>query len=172
MGQGGCDYEFPALGTNFVVGAFGDGAFGSLKGNVTGFADPGISAEEKESNSWAIGGRAGWLVTPRFLSYFSGGYTQAHFDGFNHIDEDGVPNGDFTNSQTYNGWFLGSGFEYGIDFLPGLFLKTEYRYASYNSADVPNFNPDGTPNGFGFKSTKFIQTISTELVYRFNWFGH
>ena len=33
MGQTGCDYQFPALNTNFVVGLFGDGEFGSIKAN-------------------------------------------------------------------------------------------------------------------------------------------
>ena len=36
---------------------------------------------------------------------------------------------------TYSGWFLGSGYEYGFGFMPGLFWKTEYRFADY-SADV------------------------------------
>ena len=64
-----------------VIGAFGDFAGGSLTGssNVSG-----ISGTEKESSTWAVGGRAGVLVTPRFLTYFDGGYTQARFDGVNY----------------------------------------------------------------------------------------
>ena len=43
-------------------------------------------------------------------------------------------------ANTYNGWFIGSGFEYGFDILPGLFFKTEYRYSSYNTANLPVLN--------------------------------
>ena len=30
--------------------------------------------------TWAAGARAGFLVTPKFLTYFDGGYTQANFN--------------------------------------------------------------------------------------------
>ena len=43
-----------------------------------------MTGTEKESSTWAVGGRAGVLVTPRFLTYFDGGYTQARFDGVNY----------------------------------------------------------------------------------------
>src|SRR5258708_14014667 len=38
--QAGCDYQFPAMGTSFVVGAFGDYDFSSLKANVSPY--PGV----------------------------------------------------------------------------------------------------------------------------------
>ena len=41
--------------------------------------------EEKLKNSWAAGGRIGWIPwsTQQLLVYVSGGYTQARFDGVN-----------------------------------------------------------------------------------------
>ena len=78
-------------------------------------------------------------------------------------------------AQTYNGWFVGSGFEYAFDFLPipGLFLKTEYRYSQYaspNGTNVPFIaTAGGAPNGFTLSSQKAVQMISTELVWRFNF---
>ena len=33
--------------------------------------------------TWAAGARAGFLVTPKFLTYFDGGYTQANFSRVN-----------------------------------------------------------------------------------------
>ena len=41
----------------------------------------------------------------------------------------GGPSGLSLAAQTYNGWFIGSGFEYAFTWLPinGLFLKTEFR---------------------------------------------
>jgi outer membrane immunogenic protein len=168
MGQTGCDYQFPALNTNFVVGLFGDGEFGSIKANNAALV-PGalVTAPEKMTTSWAVGARAGLLVTPKFLSYFSAGFTQAHFDGLSFVlAATGAPTAFTSPAETYSGYFLGSGFEYGLDFIPGLFWKTEYRYASYNAKDVPI---QVTVPGAAFNSKPAVQTVSTELVYRFNW---
>ena len=121
----------------------------------------------------AAGGRIGYVVVPQLLAYVSGGYTQAHFDQVNFIgDVSGVADNLFVNAFTYNGWYLGSGYEYGLSFLPGLFWKTEYRYSSFQAADLPHlFVSTGLPNGGATNSTKYIQTIRSELVWRFN-LGH
>jgi len=175
MAQGGCDYQFglPIFGmSQIVVGAFGDYNFDDLTGTLnTG----GIFGNEKESGAWAVGGRAGILITPKFLSYFDGGYTQARFDQVNFVSDVapvGAATGTSIAATTYNGWFLGSGFEYSFDFLPlpGLFLKTEYRYSSFDWTNVPLAGPGAA--GFNIDSRKYTQTISTELIWRFNWFGH
>jgi outer membrane immunogenic protein len=76
--QVGCDYQ---LSGDWVIGAFADWDFGSLGGK------PELSNErwfgtEKQNWSWAVGGRVGYLVPPRLLAYVSGGYTQAHHQGF------------------------------------------------------------------------------------------
>ena len=65
-------------------------------------------------STWAVGGRAGVLVTPRFLTYFDGGFTQARFDGvnYNFAFAGGGPSGLSLAAQTYNGWFIGSGFDF------------------------------------------------------------
>ena len=56
--QGGCDYQFAS---NWVIGAFADYDFGSIKGDVTHFG--GDFGTEKLSWSWAAGGRIGYLPT-------------------------------------------------------------------------------------------------------------
>jgi outer membrane immunogenic protein len=80
QGQVGCDYQFtaPYFGVQTVIGAFGDFEGGGINGSSS---FPGVTGSERESSTWAVGGRAGVLVTPRFLTYFDGGYTQARFDG-------------------------------------------------------------------------------------------
>jgi outer membrane immunogenic protein len=119
-GQVGCDYQvMPSI----VIGAFGDYDFASIKGHVGPF-------DETLSWSWAAGGRIGWLALPNLLAYVSGGYTQAHFDQFN------TSSSSFAPATTYHGYFLGSGYEYGLNFMPGLFWKTEYRFADYQSETV------------------------------------
>jgi outer membrane immunogenic protein len=75
-------------------------------------------------------------------------------------------------AKTFNGWFLGGGYEYGISFLPGLFWKTEYRYSSFHAADITEvFDATGLPTGDGVHASKHEQTVRTELVWRFNWSG-
>jgi outer membrane immunogenic protein len=76
------------------------------------------------------------------------------------------------NSHTYSGWFIGTGYEYGLTFLPGLFWKTEYRYSDYKSADLSELlNTTNLTSGILIHSTKFEQAVRSELVWRFNWAG-
>jgi outer membrane immunogenic protein len=151
QGQGGCDYQFtaPVFNVPAVIGLFGDYEGGQIDGRSS---VGGLVGGERESGAWSVGARAGVLLTPRVLTFFDGGTLAA---------------------ETYNGWFLGSGFEYSFDWLPihGLFLKTEYRYAQYggNGVSIPM---SGFPAGFGIatlNSQKATEMVSTELVWRFNW---
>jgi outer membrane immunogenic protein len=175
QGQVGCDYQFtaPYFGLQTVIGAFSDIEGGSINGSSS---FPGFTGSERESSTWAVGGRAGVLVTPRFLTYFDGGFTQARFDGvnYNFAFAGGGPSGVSLAAQTYNGWFIGSGFEYAFTWLPinGLFLKTEFRYSQYggNGVNVP-LSGVPLPGVFSLNSQKATEFVSTELVYRFNWFG-
>ena len=80
---GGCDYQFPVGGWNFVVGAFGDYDWSSIKGHLNPPAAIGLVGDEKMSSAWSVGGRVGWVVLPSFLTYFTAGYTQATFDRTN-----------------------------------------------------------------------------------------
>jgi outer membrane immunogenic protein len=57
-----------------------------------------------------------------------------------------------------------------LAWFPGLFWRNEYRYASYGSADVPiSTNGVFIFPGFGEHTEKRVQTIATELVYKFHW---
>ena len=177
QGQVGCDYQFRMplsfWSPNVVIGAFSDYEFAGsgLRGTMA-VPGVGIFGSENMPWTWAAGARAGFLVTPKFLTYFDGGYTQANFSGVNFQNSiTGAATATSVAANTYNGWFLGSGFEYGFDILPGLFFKTEYRYSSYNTANLPVLN-GGAATGNLINSTKYTQMISTELVYRFNWFNH
>ena len=155
-GQVGCDYQvMPSI----VIGAFGDYNFGSIKGTT-------FSVDEKLSSSWAAGGRIGWVALPNLLAYVSGGYTEARFDQID-ITRGGGGGSGYIPATTYKGWFLGSGYEYGLGFMPGLFWKTEYRFADYQADTVPIAPTSGS--SFSFDSHKYVQTIRSELVYRFNW---
>ena len=168
--QAGCDYQFPAMGTSFVVGAFGDYDFSSLKGKFTAFGSIG---DEKMSSAWSVGGRVGWVALPGLLTYFSAGYTEATFDGVNFTDllpPFGVPSGFYLGKKSYQGWFLGAGDEYALNFLPGLFWKTEYRFSEFDKSTSPlRDSVTNLPTGASYDSQKWVHTVRSELVYRFNW---
>lgn len=176
QGQIGCDYQFstPFLNMPLVIGAFGDYEGGSIRG-TSDF--PGFVGNETESASWAAGARVGALIAPRILTYVDGGWTQAHFDsvGYNFAFAGGGASGLSLAAQTYNGWFIGGGFEYALDWLPvsGLFLKTEYRYSQFSTANVSVSGAvAGLPvTGVTLNSQKSTEMVSTELVWRFNWFA-
>ncbi|MBV9531881.1 MAG: porin family protein [Bradyrhizobium sp.] len=174
FGTAGLGYDWQ-LNNNWVFGIFGDGQFGSLRGTIQ---DPlaDISGTIKLQDSWAAGVRLGWLVAPNALSYVNGGYSGAHFSGVSFVDvPSGLPVGIHTDSFNRSGWFIGGGFESNLDILgfhaPGLFWKTEYRSAFYNRRTVDELDTTNLPVGNSIRLNNWNQTLSTSLVYRFNWTG-
>jgi outer membrane immunogenic protein len=176
---GGCDYQFgtgSGFWSNWVVGVFADYDFMDLHDN---FALATVSAlgDEKESNAWAVGGRIGYLVTPNVFTYWNGGYTETRFDQINLSDPVfGTPFGTI-GANTYHGWFIGGGTEialaglFGLPLPNGLFWRSEYRYSSFSSADLPVLDLGGVQ--IGTENMKpVVQTITTSLVWKFNWWGH
>ncbi len=157
----GYDYQFTP---KIVAGLFGDASISSLKGTIQDRAVnvAGSSGDIKQTSSWAVGARIGWLATPKTLSYWNGGYTGARFSGSNFVDNvAGAPTTISTPAFTANGWFLGGGVETSLS--PGWFWKTEYRYAYYGSKNVDEVNPGRT---ITFKPT--VQTVTSQIVYKFN----
>ena len=75
---------------------------------------------------------------------------------------------------------LGGGVERSLNIFgitaPGWFMKTEYRSAFYDRISLPTtigpgFAPAVGPTGTAITFKPWVQTISTSLVYRFNWGG-
>src|SRR5690348_1382397 len=170
---GGYDWQ---VSPGWVVGILGDYQFGSLRGTIQ---DPiaGISGTEKMQDAWAAGVRVGYLVAPNVLSYVNGGYSGAHWSGTNLVNLGGVAAGAHTNSFNTNGWFIGGGVENNLNIFgisaPGWFMKTEYRSSFYDNSHRINELVDGTNAlvGRDINFRPWVQTISTSLVYRFNWTG-
>jgi outer membrane immunogenic protein len=175
---GGCDYQVgPILSGNLVIGVLADYDFMNLKGK---FGDPSgpVTGNEKETGAWYVGPRIGYAVTPGFLTYFDGGYTQTSFGQLNFNTAFGVPVGIDIAATTYHGWFLGGGTDTSLaGLLPGLpaglFLRSEYRYSTYEAADDPIVTTaTGASIGVAEHVQKYTQTITTALVWKFNWLGH
>jgi outer membrane immunogenic protein len=170
----GCDYQ---VAPQFVIGAFGDYDWENIHGNFQDIPT-GFIGNEKLSASWHAGLRVGYLPYPNLLTFISGGWTQARFDAVTMTDAFGIIPGGLLNfnfpSNTYNGWFIGGGTEYLLPFAPNLSWKTEYRFAQYEAANlavtacVVGFC---VPAGFSEHNEKFVQTVTTSLVWRFNFGG-
>jgi outer membrane immunogenic protein len=166
---GGCDYQ---VGSSIVIGALADYDWSNIHG---GFQDllTGLVGDENLSHSWAAGGRIGYLPYPNLLAFMSVGYTQAHYDAvtLSTVTAPITPAFDF-GAHTYNGWFLGGGYEYKLAFLSGLSWKTEYRFSEFQSADLPILTlPGGGATGFAEHMSNYVQTVTTGLVWRFDFGG-
>jgi outer membrane immunogenic protein len=98
------------------------------------------------------------------MTYFNGGFTQAHFSATAGI----IP------SHTYSGWFIGSGVETRLNGLlsgvlglgPGWFWRTEYRFSQFESASF------STTPLLTASIRPYTQTVRTEITYKFNWAGY
>lgn len=189
---GGYDYQFGAqigaLHPQFVSGIFADADFSSLSGTIQDQL-PFFGGTITQNWSWAAGARVGVLATPQVLTYVNGGYTQAHFSSADMVLTQsalvtgfapGTPSGFSTPATTIGGWFFGGGAETGLASIlaPGWFLRSEYRYAFYGTANLPDtcagvsggaacvFTPSPQAT-ITFHPT--VQTISVSVVYKFNW---
>ena len=171
---GGCDYQFNASPIGpIVIGAFADYDPMDISG---AFGDPFNDTHhgtQTEQDAWYAGVRAGVLITPKLLSYIDGGWTGANINRINILFASGAPTGLYLPSENLSGWFIGGGTEYALTFVPinGLFWKTEYRFASYDSYDQHYIHP-AFIGGSVVHNSVDTQTITSSLVWRFNWTGH
>jgi outer membrane immunogenic protein len=170
----GYDWQFSQ---SWVFGILADGQFGSLRGSIAGVNPAAVlTGTVKLQDTWAAGARVGYLVAPNVLSYVNGGYTQSYWSG---STLSSVLTGaalDSTSSFHRQGWFVGGGVENNLDIfgisMPGLFMKTEYRAAYFDRASLVETNlATGLPTTAAAQFRPFVETISTSLVYRFNWTG-
>lgn len=169
----GYDWQF---NSTWVAGVFADGQWGALKGTIQ---DQGPFTAGRISNdyNYAAGVRVGYLVAPNVLSYVNGGYSASHWKGTTLFDtRTGAPLGT-TSGFDRSGWFVGGGVENNLNIFginsPGWFMKTEYRSAFYDTKNISEFGNAGTVGITGRDITfkPWVQTITTSIVYRFNWTG-
>jgi outer membrane immunogenic protein len=166
----GYDWQF---NQSWVGGIFADGQFGSIRGTIE---DPfnALAGRVKDRTNWAAGVRLGYVIAPSVLSYVNGGYSGAEFSSATLGNFGGAPIST-TPSFTRNGWFVGGGVENQLGVLgfgPNWFMKTEYRVADYGRATLTESSfATGLPTVSGLTFNPIVQTVSTSLVYRFNWTG-
>jgi outer membrane immunogenic protein len=184
----GYDYQFAGPMGSWVIGVFADtdwsninGQYGINTGNVSGalIGASHLTGSVRNDWSWSVGGRLGYVALPGLLTYFNGGYTQAHFKGTNFIDSTTaaalLTTGIVLGAQTRDGWFVGGGTEYAVSQLPGLFWKNEVRFSEFGNRTDALVCTAAVGCGVGpvlsQTSRVYEQKATTELVYRFNWGG-
>jgi opacity protein-like surface antigen len=151
------------IGDRFVLGVFGDIDLS----DITRGSDNDHNALQID-RSWAIGARAGYLVTPDRLFFATAGYTQAHFqnDGWWDIDVADPPHPDTIlhgrHSRQFGGYFVGGGIETRL--TENFFLRGEVRYADY-SRRITNA---GTYEGTNYVDAEVpsLLTARASLVYK------
>jgi outer membrane immunogenic protein len=164
------------IGSSWVIGILGDGQFGNIRGNVSDtFSD--LAGQETLRTSYAGGVRVGYLVAPNVLSYVNGGYSGSQWSGST-LSSVALGGPALTSTGTFsrNGWFIGGGVENNLDIFgisfPGLFMKTEYRAAYFGNINLPEtVIATGAPALTTPTFKTWNETVTTSLVYRFNWTG-
>jgi outer membrane immunogenic protein len=192
--QGGFDWQF---GDHFVVGVFGNYDFGgrtrashSARFSNIGFPFPFPFAELNEhgggnairarvtlGDSWAVGGRFGFLSSESTLWYGLVGYTQARIIGEAGHDFSGfivpVPASEHGGGYQYrsSGWRDGVVLGAGVETLltDAISLKMEYRYTNYQSFSWSGGASD-LPNGEAEQRARFnpeVHSIRGVVSWRF-----
>ena len=171
FGTVGAGYDWSAS-PNWLAGLFADGQFGNLIGtNQTIVFGGRIKLQE----SWAAGARLGYRLVPHLFVYGNAGYSGSRWSGAElYVVFTGAPEGAHIDAVNRNGWFVGGGIESDLNLLglqaSGWSLKTEYRAAFYgNKALTTRHDGTNLPFGFDINLAPWVQTLSTSLVYRFNW---
>jgi outer membrane immunogenic protein len=126
------------------------------------------TGDTRNDNSWFVGARIGWLMTPDILNYWSVGYTRTHFSGAslrNSFTGAELPNAHLASYEA-GGWFLGGGLEVAMH--RGWFWRSEVRYADYSTEARAE---TGISPEFQLNFNPVVMTATSQLVYKFDW-GH
>jgi outer membrane immunogenic protein len=180
--EAGFDYQ---LGSSFVVGIFANYDFGKAKLKNTSNADlyedssfrgdGTFETEYEVGDSWAIGGRLGFLATDNALIYVLGGYTEADIKAESTIEaSDSYPYPYYHTSENgwEDGWFVGGGIEALL--MDNISLKAEYRFNDYGT--VKNNNYDFIDSqylrdaGNDQEADVTVHSVRAVLSYRFGLF--
>jgi outer membrane immunogenic protein len=168
----GADYQ---INSKLLIGAFFDydwtdinteinASLSGLGGGVT------ANAQMDVENQWFLGGRIGYLATPKTLLFFSGGYMRVDISDLTFkVSAPGLGSlsGVLAGIGSFSGTFVGGGAE--VKLTDAISIKAEYRYTNLGPEGV-TLLPDLAPAINNFVTTKLdptIQTARVTLNYRF-----
>jgi outer membrane immunogenic protein len=166
-GQVGFNYQ---ITPSFLIGIEADASWSDISGELTGTVTaPGgtLSFAAGTDLNWfgTVRGRIGWIATPTFLVYATGGWAFGETTSFfNATGFGGGGGGGATSVSTTldkSGWTVGGGFEYA--FNNWISLKTEYLFLDLGSDRL--FTGTG-PAGFRIDEETKVHTIKVGLNLR------
>lgn len=152
----GCDVQMDRL----VVGLWSEYSWHDADVKITA-GNGALALTSPLNSSWAIGGRAGVLVTYDTLLYGLAGYTRASFGDIT-LTSPG-PNGSLSVGDL-KGWIIGGGMETNLP-ITNMTLDLRYTAALYERNDVTIFGPVV----LGFEPV--VHTVRAGVTYRFNFDG-
>jgi len=166
-GYAGFNYQI----NQFVIGIDGDYSWADLTGSGQDISPiNGGTTTRHTKVKWiaAVTGRVGYAVN-NWMFFGKGGWAWAGFDGDSStFNTAGVNTANGTNSDTRDGWTLGTGVEWG--FMPHWSAKLEYDYVKFNTA---NFNTTSTNVATGVatslarSATSDLSEVKLGVAYRF-----
>jgi len=164
FGRIGFGFDYQAT-PQIVGGVFADFDFSNIQGTIQD-QEPFAVGRITQDRSFAVGARAGWLLTPEVMPFIEGGFTQAHFSSAAIVSSFNGANiaGFATPAFVHGGWFIGAGAETMI--IPNWYLRGEYRYSDYGMKSLPEAVPAGTLFRVNFHPT--TQTFGVALKYKFD----
>lgn len=155
------------LGDRFLIGAFAD--FDFINDSDLTFSNKSpsksLTGEIERENMWTVGGRFGFLATPRILVYGLAGFSRMSLDGdVTAYIKDPLHKGNHTNlglsvDEDVDGWTVGGGVEAKLE--KRLSLKLEYRYSQFDglSAKASDIDHDRWAKKHGHKLYVYDRTI-------------
>jgi outer membrane immunogenic protein len=153
------------LNERYVAGVFVDYDFGKIEGTIQD-QGPFFAGRIKNDRNFALGARAGRLVSPEALAYLTVGYTNAHFSRADMVQTfASTPTPFSTPGFAKGGWFIGGGFETAL--RDRWFLKTEYRLAHIGNETLVDSAEAKPTASITFKPVE--QSVRSSLVYKFDW---
>jgi opacity protein-like surface antigen len=115
---------------------------------------------------WNVGGRAGFLITPRVLLYAVGGYSHADLDGSVDVKFKHLKYPLSVDINDMDGYFVGGGAE--IKIQRNVSLKFEYRYTNLGSQSGSD---DACHKGKYYTETADLdaqmQSVRANLILKF-----
>jgi len=164
-GYAGFNYQV----NQFVVGLDGDFSWARLTGSTADIGPTGFNDVSNETIKWiaTVTGRLGYAVN-NWMFFGKAGWAWAGFSGTSAtFNVAGVNTNNNTNSESRNGWTLGTGVEWG--FAPHWSTKIEYDYVKFMTSNYNN--TDTTVGGVvtfpGRSATSNLSMVKLGVAYRF-----
>jgi outer membrane immunogenic protein len=176
----GCNYQFA---NRWVVGIEGDYSWSQLSDTQTGpnnflsglpVGSGSVAFSRNVTSIASIRGRVGYLATPSFLAYVTGGgaWARATYSGLDQFVGNCPNCVSFANSNTSDGWVAGVGVEWAA--TSNWLFRAEYLHYGFNgpASTTAFFAPALTFPGAQFNYGTFsVDEVRVGVSYKFGWAG-